>query len=210
MSEETKIGEIEINKTSLGETLADLVKDPSLNINKPSDEEVLEAQKEFEAAAKAFTVKMYSVGTAEEATEFCEYINHFIRNRFFWQKEAWMGTIKLSEEVEVAENLIKVDKTKSLELGYQALEFVFWALSNPGGLGLQAAKDFEQENEIFIRVASAAGNQLEEARAALKEIEFLQQKWGAMAQGFYLEIEPPEEELPEGVDEDIKEEEPTQ
>ena len=202
MSEEVKQGEIEINPSNLGETIAELVKDPSLNINKPSDAEVAEAQKEFEKAAQNFTIKQYSISKPENAQEFTDYIRHFIENRFLWQKEAWMGTIKLSEELDAAEGLFKADNTKGLQFGYQALEFVFYALSNPAGIGLAQAKGFEEENEMFIKVASACGEQLEGARAALKEIEFLQQKWGAMAQGFYLEVEPEEEEeLPDGVEE---------
>ena len=185
--------------------MAELTKDPSLNLNKPSEEEIVAAQKEFEEAAKTFTIKTYPIGKPEEAEEFYNYLIHFINNRYLWQKEAWMGTIKLVEELESSAGLFRSEKDKSLLVGYQALEFVFFALSNPGGLGLQAAKDFEEENDIFIRVATAAGDQLEQARSSLKEIEFLQQKWGAMAQGFYLEIEPkPDEDLPEGAEEFIE------
>lgn len=206
MAEEKKV-ELEVNSNEeLNEAIGKLTKDAS--INKPSDEEVKEAQKEFEKAVKDFTTKMYQIGEPEDAEEFSEYILHFIRNRFFWQKEAWMGTIKLVEEIEAAQGIFKEDKKKGLRLGYQALEFTFYALSNPGGLGYQAAKDFEEENELFIKIAQAVGDQLEGARKALKDIEFLQQKWGAMAQGFYLEVEPEgeegdeEEDLPPGVEEE--------
>jgi len=199
-----KPGEVEISNTKeLTEKLSDLVKDPSLN--KPSNEEVEEAKKEFEEAAKEWSVKTYKIGAPEQAQEFYDYIIHFIRNRFLWQKEAWMGVIKLVDELGLSEKVFKGQKDKSLELGYQALEFTFYALSNPGGIGLQSAKDFEEENEIFIKVATVVGEQLEAARERLKEIEFLQQKWGAMAQGFYLEVEPePEKEVTKDVKTQLK------
>lgn len=208
VKDDVKPGEIEINNINeLTEQLGELIKDPSLN--KPSGEEVFAAQKEFETAAQAFTTKHFKIGAPEDAQELTDYMIHFMRNRFLWQKEAWMGTIKLVEELEAAEAVFKGDKEKGLEVGYQALEFMFYALSNPGGVGLQSAKDFEAENEVFIKLATAVGDQTEEARRSLKDIEFLQQKWGAMAQGFYLEVEPGpdeeipgEEELPEGVEEE--------
>jgi|AntAceMinimDraft_10_1070366.scaffolds.fasta_scaffold19673_3 hypothetical protein len=200
-----KQGDIEVNNTDEFEKLEDLVKDPSLN--KPSKEETLGAQKDFEKAAKNFTVKMYKIGEVKEAQEFNDFILHFINNRFFWQKEAWMGTIKLAEELKASEIIFKGNKKKGIEIGYQALEFVFFALSNPGGIGLQAAIDFESENEIFVRVIKAIGDQLEEARKTLKEVQFLQEKWGAFSQGFYLDVEPAgEEKLPDGVEEEPVEE----
>ncbi len=197
MSEELKQGELEINSTEeLNDKLGELTKDPSLN--KPTDEEVELAQKDFEEAAKEWQTKVYQIGEPEDALEFCNYIQHFLRSRYLWQKDAWMGVIKLTEELEEAEKLISADKEKPLELGYQALEFTYFAFSNLGGVGLEAAKAFEAEAETFVKVATKVEEILEDARKALKEVEFLQQRWGAMAQGFYLEMEP-EEEAPENM-----------
>jgi len=218
--------ELEINSTDeLNQVLNNLSKDPS--INKPSEEEVEQAKKEFEEAAQAWQGKVYKIGKPEDAQEFCDYIRHFIRNRFMWTKDAWMGAIKLTEELDGAEKVFKGQNEKSLELGYQALEFTYFAFSNLGGVGLQAALDFEQEAETFVKVATEVEGILEVARKSLKEIEFLQQKWGAMAQGFYLEVEPeddenigvtedgtpihpesfPDEPLPDGVVEEDQDEE---
>lgn len=199
-------GELEINNTEeLNETISELVKDPSLN--KPSEQEVEEAQKEYEKAAKEWSTLTYTLGTPEKAQMYCDYIKNFLNNRYVWQKDAWMGVIKLTEELELAEKVIQTDKSKSLELGYQAIEFTYYALSNPGGIGLEQAKTFEAEIEIWKEVAFAVEDEVEKARKKLKEIEFLQQKWGAMAQGFYLELEPGEEDekLPEGVEEEAAE-----
>lgn len=183
------MAELEINNNEdLQKQLKNIVNDPS--INKPSEEEVVQAQKEFEEAAKEWSTTNYQIGKPEEAQEICDYLNHFLRNRFLWQKDAWMGVIRLTDELKSAEVSFKGKTDKSLELGYQALEFTYYVLSNPGGIGLQAALDFESEHEIFIKTALAVESQLESARKRLKEVEFLQQRWGAMAQGFYLELEP--------------------
>jgi len=194
------MAELEINNSEeLNKQLKNIVEDPS--INKPSEEEVAEAKAEFDKAKTEWENTVYKIGKPEDAQELCDYLAHFLRNRVLWQKDAWMGVIKLSEELKTAETLFKGKKDAHFELGYQALEFSYFALSNSGGVGLQSAIDFESEAQLFIKLALALEEQLQEARKKLKEIEFLQQRWGAMAQGFYLEMEPEEpEEEPEGVE----------
>lgn len=197
------MAELEIKNTDeLNDKLNELTKDASLN--KPSEEEIEAAKLEYEEAAKAWNSTFYKIGEPEQAQEYCDYIKQFIKNRFLWQKEAWMGVIKLTDELEAAEKIFNSKKDKSLELGYQALEFTYYALSNPGGVGLKAAKDFESEVETFAKVATEVENELQNARKNLKNVEFLQQKWGAMAQGFYLEEEPieSEEQIPTNVEEE--------
>jgi hypothetical protein len=187
------MAELEINNAQeLNEKLNEITKDSSLN--KPSEKEVEEARKEFEDAAKEWGESLYKIGEPKDALEIVEYLRHFLRNRFIWQKEAWMGVIKLTEELGAAEILFKGKKDKGLELGYQALEFIYYVLTNPGGIGLQSALDFESENKQYLKILEEVAKQLDNSRKRLKEIEFRQQKWGAMAQGFYLEIEPGPEE----------------
>ncbi len=189
--------DLEINNTKeLEEKLNEIVKDPS--INKPSEEEVKQAKEEFENAAKEWSNSVYEIGKPEEAQQTCDYLKNFLMNRFVWQKEAWMGVIKLNEELSAAESTFRSNKDKSLTFGYQALEFTYYILTNPGGNGLQAALDFEAEHEIYVKILTDIGTQLENARKKLKEIEFLQQRWGAYSQGFYLEVEPELDEANEG------------
>jgi len=183
--------ELEINNTQeLKDTLNELVKDPS--INKPTNEEIAKAKEDFENARKEWESHTYKIGKIEDAQEICNYIKHFIRNRYVWQKDAWMGIIKLSEELDSVEILFRGNKDKGVELGYQALEFTYYILTNSGGSGLQSALDFESEQELYLKTVMAIGQEVESARKKLKDIEFLQQRWGSMSQGFYLEIDEPE------------------
>ena len=203
---EIKKGEIEItNKEELNKELSKIIKDPS--INKPSEEEINIAKLEFENEAKSFSQKLWKIGSPNNVNEVYNYIVHFMDNRFIWHKDAWMGVIKLKEEIDAAS--IVCTKEKGLEIGYQALEFIYYMLTNPGGKGLPDALNFESENEIYIKVLTYVSESLESARKTLKNIEFLQQRWGAMSQGFYLEEEqlPLEEDIDENNVEEISEEE---
>jgi hypothetical protein len=191
------MAELEItNKEDLERELAKAIGEGK---NKPSQEEVDAAGKELEEASKAFPLTMWAIGEPKDARLYCDYLNHYVRNRLFWTKNGWMGVVKLVEELQAASNLL--NGKNSLEVGYQALEFIYYSLMNPGGIGLQSALDFESEGENFIPVMEAVGTKLNEARNELKRIQFLQDKYTAMQQGFYLEIEPakaPEElTLPE-------------
>jgi len=185
------MAEIEINNTEeLNEQLNKIVRDSS--INKPSKEEIQQAKEEFEKALNEWKNKIYTIGKPEEAQEICDYIRYFIKKRFIWHKDAWMGVIKLTEELDAAEILFKGKKDESLKVGYRALEFIYYALTNPGGIGLEEAIEFEKEHERYIKIAVYVAKELEKARKELKNIDFLQQRWAAMEQGFYLELEPEE------------------
>lgn len=187
MAKKEKPAELEINNVKeLDEKLAEAIKD---NPNKPSDEEVEEAKKEFEEASRDFSVKSWNIGEEADAAEMLSYLQHFVRNRLFWSKNGWMGVIKMQEELDDAEKFLASNPKSHLKLGYQALEFMFYSLQNPGGVGLQAALDFEQENEVYAKCFDAIGKQIASARAELKDIQFLQDKYAAMVQGFYLEVE---------------------
>ena len=190
MSEEVKettTPELEVNNVvNLEEKLAAAIEN---NPNKPTEEEIQEAQDKFEESSKNFAVKSWNIGEAENAQEFLDYINHFMRNRVFWTKNGWMGVLKMQAELDDAQKFLTANPKEHLKLGYQALEFAFYSFQNPGGVGLDAAKDFEQENEIYAKVFDALGDPLDSARKELKEIQFMQDQYAAMQQGFYLEAE---------------------
>lgn len=195
--------ELEINNVKeLDEKLAEAIKN---NDNKPSDEEVEEAKKEFEEASKTFGTKLWEIGKKEDSQENLDYIEHYMQNRVFWTQTGWMGVIKMQEVIDDTQSALRENPDVHLAFGYQALEFMFYSFQNAGGVGFQAAKDFESENEIYARVFDAVGSKIAEARKELKEIQFLQDKYAAMAQGFYLEVEDgPEEESLEARDEEQK------
>jgi hypothetical protein len=195
---ETTAPEVEINNVKeLDEKLADAIEN---NPNKPSDEEVEEAKIKFEESSKNFSVKSWDIGKSEDGERNVQYLIHYVRNRIFWTKNGWMGVLKMMEELEDAEKFIKANPNSSLKLGYQALEFIFYSLQNPGGIGYEAAKSLQEEEEDYARVFDGIGVQIAEARKELKEIQFLQDQYAAMQQGFYLEVEP------EGDDESPKSE----
>jgi hypothetical protein len=165
--------------------IAELNKDGSLN--KPTEAEINEATKVFNEKAAEYNVKQWGIGPPEKALEIYDFMLDFMNKHVYWTKQGWMGVLKMHEELTAAKKVHK--EGDSFVVGYQALEFMFYALTNPGGSGLKTAKAIEKVAELYAAIIEFAGKALEAARAELKNIQWLQDKVTAMQQGFYLEKE---------------------
>lgn len=183
------------------ELLSELAKDAS--INKPTEEETQAAEKEFDLASKAFNSKMFVLGEKKEFDEISDFVLLFLEKFVYWTKNGWMGVLKMHDEVS---EFKKKRKKEPFSVGYQALEFLFFALTNPGGSGIESAREIEKHAEIYGKLVELTGKSVEDARAELKEIQWLQEKWNAMLQGFYIEkedgVEPVDEK--EAVEETVE------
>jgi len=165
--------------------IAELNKEAS--INKPSDAEVEQAAIDFEQAKKDFEAKKFNIGTPEQALSIYDFIIEFMEKHVYWTKNGWMGVLRMHEEL--TENRKKYKEGDSFGVGYQALEFMFYAITNPGGTGLASAKEVEKVAEFYASVIEMTGQVLEKTRLELKDVQWLGDKAAAMQQGFYLEKE---------------------
>lgn len=167
-------------------------------MNKPTPEEVEQFKNEFEAAVQAFTTKKWAISEIGSfgANDVGLFLLDFIDRFAFWTKQGWMGLIKMREETEKAMKL--ADENTALEFDWQAMEFSAYMLSNPGSIGINSALEFEKIAEKYSKILTVVGQKLEEVREERKNLEYLQERWAAGEQGFYLaELEPKEEETPE-------------
>jgi len=170
----------------------EILNDPS--INKPTEDEVNAATKEFNKMAAAFNKKQFKIGTPKKAGAIYDFIIKFFENHVYWTKNGWMGVLKMHEELtETRKNRKEKD---AFQVGYHGLEFLFFALSNPGGNGIESARAIEKYADIYIETMELASKKLEEARKELEAVQFAQEKVTAMQQGFYLEKEVEIEKAP--------------
>ena len=165
--------------------IAELNKDNS--INKPSDAEVKQAAVDFEQAKKDFEAKKFAIGTPEQAKGIYVFIIEFMEKHVYWTKNGWMGVLRMHEELTESHKNYK--NGDCFGIGYQALEFMFYAITNPGGTGLASAKEVEKVADFYGSVIEMTGKVLEESRLELKDVQWLGDKAAAMQQGFYLEKE---------------------
>lgn len=176
----------------------------------PSREEVDQYKQDFQEAYKAFSEKKWIISDPGNfpANDVGLYLIDFMNKFAFWSKTEWMGMIKMEEEIKAAMPL--ANDTTGLQLGYLALEFCAYMMSNPGGTGLELAKEFEKQADKYSKIGIVIGTRMEEARKELKEIQFLQEKWAAGEQGFYYEREPQDEPQVQSPTEEIEETPPTE
>jgi hypothetical protein len=186
-------------------TILTVVKDgeeTKKEINKPTDEEKAQFKDDFEKAMEDFKNTKWDISEkgAFGANDVAMFLYDFMKRFAFWTKTGWMGMIKMNEELRKAQALAATEENTALALDYQALEFCAYMLSNPGSVGIDAANDFEKIADKFSKIGIVVGQKVEEARARLKDIQYLQEKWAAAEQGFFLsDLEPPkqDEEVPQ-------------
>jgi len=160
-------------------------------VNKPTPEEVLQFRNEFEKAMEEFKNTKWEISEKGNfaANDMGLFIIDFMNNFAFWTKTGWIGILKMNEELRKA--LALVDENSGLQFDYQALEFCAFMLANPGGIGYNKALEFEKIAEKYSKIGILLGTKVEEARTQLKGVQYLQEKWAAAEQGFYLsELEP--------------------
>jgi len=163
-------------------------------VNKPSPEEVVKFKEDFDAAMKKFAETKWEISEpgSFQRNDVSLFLLDYLKNYVFWTKTGWMGVIKMEEELKKA--MKETDETTGLSLDYQALEFCGYMLMNPGGTGYALAKEFEKQADKYSRIMTTVGQKVEDARKQLKNVQYLQEKWAAGEQGFYLsDLEPKEE-----------------
>jgi len=198
--EETTAPELEINPNAgLEEAIAE-AKSANDGMPVPTPEEVKLAEQDFHGAVKEWETVTFELSPSPKIGQnFIDYIRNFMDNKMMWTQNAWMGAIKLEEELIASEVVYNNGKKKIAPIiGYQALEFIIYILNNPGGTGLASAKEFEADAEQHVVVLQYLERQLESARKSLDHIKWLQEKWAAYEQGYFIEKEPTDDEMPEG------------
>jgi hypothetical protein len=171
-------------------------KETKKEVSKPTPEETKQFEQDFKNAMKAFDEKRWEISEPGKfgANDVGMYLLDYIKKFAFWSKTEWMGMIKMEEEIN--KSIMSADASIGLRFGYQALEFCAYMLANPGGTGIDLAKEFETQADKYSKIGIVVGTKIEEARNELKIIQYLQEKYAAAAQGFYLaELEPKTNEI---------------
>ena len=163
---------------------------------KPTAEEIEQCKKDFETALETFHATRWDISPkgAFAANDVGLFLLDFMKRFAFWTKTGWMGMIKMEEEIQLAMKAVTEDTCFNLD--YQALEFCAYMLSNPGGVGLQLALDFEKIADKYAKISVDVATQQEAARKMIKHVAYLQERYAAAEQGFYmaeLELEEGEE-----------------
>lgn len=157
----------------------------------PTDEEVNAAKEDFEKRTIALRDKNdYLVADEANALRVAKFLKKFVENGF-WTQRYFVGVINFSEyitkfieELEGTEEQEAVRKPLTMEYG--PLQFCFLMLENYAGKGLEAAKEMAEMWDEYVPVYDTIRDHIEWYNNETKQCELLKQRWGMLAQGYYL------------------------
>jgi len=199
-----------MNENNEEKTILTVVKDgeeTKKEVKKPTPEEIEEYKSDFQKAVKEFENWRWRISESGKfgINDVGLYLLEFINKYAFWSKTEWMGMIKMEDEIKKAMSMS--DPSIGITLNYQALEFCAYMLANPGGTGVELAKEFEAQADKYAKIGTLIGSQIETARKKLEDLQYKQEKWAAAEQGFYLaDLEPIDSSTNEEIDEEINKE----
>ncbi len=151
----------------------------------PTEEEVETAKKEFEERTKALQEKNdYLVADKENALRVAKFIKNFIENGF-WAQRYFVGVINFSEYItKFIEECEK--EAKDLVMEYGPLQFCMLMFENYAGFGLASAKKMAEMWDEYVPIYDILRDHVEWYNKEAKMCERLKQRWGMLAQGYFL------------------------
>lgn len=165
----------------------------------PTEEDVNAAKKEFEERTIALRDKNdYLVADEANAVRVAKFLKKFIENGF-WTQRYFVGVINFSDYItkfiEEAEK-----EPKALTMEYGPMQFCYLILENYAGIGIEAAKKMAEMWEEYVPIYDTLRDHVEWYNKEVKQCERLKQRWGMLAQGYYLVLLDPEAEQAPVVD----------
>ena len=151
----------------------------------PTEEEVAEAKKEFEDRTKALQEKNdYLVADKPNALRVAKFIKKFIENGF-WAQRYFVGVINFAEYID--KFIAECEKEeKDLVMEYGPLQFCMLMFENYAGFGLEAAKKMAEMWDEYVPIYDTLRDHVEWYNKEAKMCERLKQRWGMLAQGYFL------------------------
>lgn len=157
----------------------------------PTEDEVNEAKKDFEERTIALRDKKdYLIADSTNALRVAKFMKNFIENAF-WTQRYFVGVINFSEYINGF--ITECEKeAKDLVLEYGPMQFAYLMFENYAGKGIEDAKKMAEMWDEYIPIYDTLRTHVEWYNNEVKECERLKQRWGMLAQGYYLVLLNPE------------------
>ena len=164
----------------------------------PSDEDVEQAKKDYEERAIALKDKKdYFIADKANALRVAKFLKDFIENSY-WQKQFFVGVINFSEYITTFINECEKEP-KDLVMEYGPMQFAFLMLDNRMGHGLEDAKHMAEIWDEFVPIYDTLHELDDWYKKEVETIKRLQNRWGMLAQGYYLVLLDPEDHKQEEI-----------
>ena len=125
----------------------------------PTQDDIIQYQKEFEDAYQSLTEKTYCIADKESSLRVAKFLKDWNTNKVQWRKDLWKGVIKFNE---VITNIISdlENEPKDLIIDYAALSYLYMTMMEPTGIGLESAKEMESIDAEYSAILEAIGTNM--------------------------------------------------
>lgn len=157
----------------------------------PTEDEINEAKEIYEKRTIALRDKNdYLVADENNALRVAKFLKKFVENGF-WTQRYFVGVINFSEYItKFIEDLEGTPEQeavrKPLTMEYGPLQFCYLMLENYAGHGLEDAKKMAEMWDEYIPIYDTIREHVEWYNNEVKVCEALKQRWGMLAQGYFL------------------------
>ena len=157
----------------------------------PTEEEINEAKEAYEKRTIALRDKNdYLVADEANALRVAKFLKKFIENGF-WTQRYFVGVINFSEYItkfitELEGTAEQEAARKPLTMEYGPLQFCYLMLENYAGHGLEDAKKMAEMWDEYVPIYDTIREHIEWYKNEVKMCEALKQRWGMLAQGYFL------------------------
>ena len=157
----------------------------------PTEEEINEAKEAYEKRTVALRDKNdYLVADEANALRVAKFLKKFIENGF-WTQRYFVGVINFSDYI--SKFIAELEGTaeqeavrKPLVMEYGPLQFCYLMLENYAGHGLEDAKKMAEMWDEYVPIHDTIRDHIEWYNNEVKMCEALKQRWGMLAQGYFL------------------------
>ena len=157
----------------------------------PTEEEINEAKEAYEKRTIALRDKNdYLVADEANALRVAKFLKKFIESGF-WTQRYFVGVINFSEYITkfitALEGTAEQEAArKPLTMEYGPLQFCYLMLENYAGHGLEDAKKMAEMWDEYVPIYDTIREHIEWYNNEVKMCEALKQRWGMLAQGYFL------------------------
>ena len=157
----------------------------------PTEEEINTAKEDYEKRTIALRDKNdYLVADEANALRVAKFLKKFIENGF-WTQRYFVGVINFSDYI--TKFIAELEGTpeqeavrKPLVMEYGPLQFCYLMLENYAGHGLEDAKKMAEMWDEYVPIHDTIRDHIEWYNNEVKMCEALKQRWGMLAQGYFL------------------------
>ena len=157
----------------------------------PTEEEINTAKEDYEKRTIALRDKNdYLVADEANALRVAKFLKKFIESGF-WTQRYFVGVINFSEYItkfitELEGTAEQEAARKPLTMEYGPLKFCYLMLENYAGHGLEDAKKMAEMWDEYVPIYDTIREHIEWYNNEVKMCEALKQRWGMLAQGYFL------------------------